>query len=82
MTVELTPMNPLALDWATWSALATLDLAETGYNLPGAVPERQWQNWANELLYIPDLVELGVPSPLPFGDDWRGWAATLHSITA
>ena len=79
----LTPMNPYALTWEAWVAVATLDLAETGYNLPpSAGVERLWQQWATELLQVPELVELGVPSPAPYGDDWRAWAATLHSLTA
>ena len=82
MAFILTPMNPTFLTWEAWSTAAALDLTETGYNAVGAVSERQWQTWANELLYIPDLVELGCPSPLPYGDNWRGWAAALHTLTA
>lgn len=41
--------------------------------------EGDWQNWANGLLSIGSLAELGVPHADQF-TDWRDWAMRFNDV--
>jgi hypothetical protein len=78
MSRKLKPTIPLphGLKFTEWAALVVEALSKYGVQNP--VSEDQWAEWANSLLYNPELAT--IPSPYGF-NSWLDWASRVTEAT-
>ena len=77
MTIELELVNPLNTTYDRWAANLSEQLAS--YNAPSPGEEGSWAGWASIICSIPELAELGVPTPSGFRT-WRDWALAFLQV--
>lgn len=63
--------NPEGLKFTDWGALVAEQLAEFGISSP--YNEDSWKTWVCALFYVPELVEMNIPTADGF-ETWQEWA--------
>lgn len=59
------------LDFTQWGALVAEQLAQFGVSAP--YNSDSWKTWVCALFYVPELVEMNIPSAEGFST-WQEWA--------
>ncbi len=73
---SLLPVDPYTTPFDRWASDMTEQLS--GYNAPAPAGEAAWERWAEIIVGLPPVVELGAPEPRQFAR-WQDWAARLLS---
>jgi hypothetical protein len=72
--MRLILVDPYTTPFDRWASDLTEQLA--GYNAPAPAGEPAWEWWAEMIVGLPTVAELGAPAPRQFAR-WQDWAARL-----